>query len=63
MTAWAKVEVGESNPLADLLSSDDEIKRYLSSDEIRLLLEASGHVGDAPRRTRAFLAELWQALK
>jgi adenylosuccinate lyase len=62
MTAWAKVEVGEPNPLADLLSNDDEIKRYLSSYDIRLLLDASGHVGDAPQRARTFLAELRQVL-
>jgi len=62
MAAWAKVEAGEPNPLADLLSNDDKITRYLSPYEIRLLLDASGHVGDAPQRTRAFLAELCQVL-
>jgi len=63
MAAWVRVEAGEANPLADLLSNDDEITRYLSPYEIRLLLDASGHVGDAPQRARVFLAELWQALK
>lgn len=63
MVAWAKVEAGEPNPLADLLSNDDEITRYLSPYEIRLLLDASGHVGDAPQRARAFLARLQQELR
>ncbi len=62
MAAWAKVEASEPNPLADLLSNDDEITCYLSPYEIRLLLDASGHVGDAPQRARAFLAELYQVM-
>lgn len=63
MAAWTKVEAGEPNPLADLLTGDDEIMRYLSSYEVRLLLDASGHVGDAPQRARAFLTELRQVLR
>jgi len=62
MAAWAKVEASEPNPLADLLSNDDEITCYLSPYEIRLLLDASGHIGDAPQRARAFLAELYQVM-
>ena len=62
MAAWARIERGESNPLADLLSSDAEITRYLSSYEVRLLLDASNYVGDAPQRARAFLKELEQEL-
>jgi len=62
MAAWAKVEAGEANPLADLLSDDDEITRHLSSRQIRSLLDARNHVGDAPRRALAFLAELRQVL-
>jgi adenylosuccinate lyase len=63
MAAWARVEAGEPNPLADLLSNDEAITHYLSPYEIRLLLDAGRHVGDAPQRARAFLAELRQALK
>jgi len=63
MAAWAQLEAGKPNPLADLLSNDEEITRYLSSYEIRLLLDASDHIGDAPHRARALLAELRQALE
>ncbi len=63
MAAWAKIEAGEPNPLADLLTGDGEITRCLSPPEIRSLLDASGHVGDAPRRARALLAELQQMVK
>ena len=62
MAAWAKIEGGDPNPLLDLLSSDDKMTRYLSPAEINLYLDASSHIGDAPRRARAFLVELEQAL-
>ncbi len=62
MAAWTRVEAGEANPLADLLSNDPQITRYLPPARIQNLLEASHHVGDAPQRSRAFLAELRQAL-
>jgi adenylosuccinate lyase len=62
MAAWAKVEAGESNPLADLLSNDREITDYLSAYEIRLLLDASAHIGDTPQRAQTFLAMLHQVL-
>lgn len=62
MAAWAQVEAGKPNPLADLLSNDDEITGYLSPYEVRLLLDVSGHIGDTPQRARALLAELDQAL-
>jgi adenylosuccinate lyase len=62
MAAWAEVEAGAPNPLIERLASDTEITHYLSPYEIRLRLDASRHVGDAPQRTRAFLAELRQAL-
>jgi len=61
-TAWTKIEAGESNPLADLLSNDEEITHYLSAYEIRLLLDASAHVGNAPQRAQTFVAKLRQVL-
>ena len=62
MAAWAKIEAGAPNPLIERLSSDSVITCYLSPHEIRLLLDAGRHVGNAPQRARAFLAELRQAL-
>jgi adenylosuccinate lyase len=62
MAAWTKIEAGESNPLADLLSNDEEITHYLSAYEIRLLLDASAHVGHAPQRAHTFVAKLRQVL-
>jgi len=52
MTAWGAVWVGEPNPLVDLLAADEEILKYVEADRVRELLDATGHVGDAPQRAR-----------
>lgn len=62
MAAWAAVERGEANPLVELLCADETITVYLSLAQMRGALDARGYVGDAPRRCRAFLAELRAAI-
>lgn len=58
MAAWQKVEEGAPNPLADTLATDPYILRYLPSDRIRELLDASSYVGDAGARARTFAATI-----
>src|SRR5690606_33782845 len=58
LEAWAAVSKGQPNPLAEQLVSSDFLRRYLSGDQIRALLDARAYVGDAPARARAFAAEL-----
>lgn len=53
MEAWAAVAAGMPNPLIDLLCSDPRVTSYLSPEQARQTLDASGYVGDAPRRARA----------
>lgn len=52
MAAYAALERGESNPLSQLLSGDERITRYLDPAEVRLQLDPTTHVGDAPVRAR-----------
>jgi adenylosuccinate lyase len=52
MTAWAEVQAGKPNQLAELISHDPEITRYLPADELCQLLDVSGYLGDAPQRAR-----------
>lgn len=47
MKAWQALESGEANPMVDLLESNSEIGKYLTSAEIDQLLDASHHVGNA----------------
>jgi adenylosuccinate lyase len=52
MTAWAEVQAGKPNQLAELISHDPEITRYLPPDELCKLVDVSGYLGDAPQRAR-----------
>jgi len=56
MAAWAAIQRGEPNPLADLLAGDERIAAYLSPERVRAILAEGAGVGDAPARSRA-LAE------
>ena len=58
LEAWAAVQAGQPNPLADRLAADPDLLQYLSEAEIRLLMDASQYVGDAPQRARSFTAHL-----
>jgi adenylosuccinate lyase len=62
MAAWGAVWVGEPNPLADLLAADPEVLRYVKPDRVRELLDASSHVGDAPRRARQMAQTIREAV-
>ncbi len=52
MAAWQEVWVGKPNPLAGRLAADSKVLRYLPADRVRELLDAAGHIGDAPERAR-----------
>lgn len=54
--AWKTVQAGEPNPLADQLAGDPHILGYLPERDVRALLDATGHVGDAPERARRVAA-------
>ena len=58
MQAWRAVQAGDSNPLLDLILADREIKRYLSAEAIRALMDVSRYVGDAPQRARELAARI-----
>jgi adenylosuccinate lyase len=57
IAAWQALQSGQPNPLVESVAADPEITRYLPPEQVRLLLDARQHIGDAPRRARA-LAEL-----
>jgi adenylosuccinate lyase len=60
MQAWEAVRRGEENPLTGLLCLDAELTEYLSEQEIRSLMNARLHVGDAPARARQMAEKLLQ---
>jgi adenylosuccinate lyase len=58
LEAWTAVQAGQINPLADRLAADPDLRQYLREIEIRLLMDASQYVGDAPQRARSLSAHL-----
>lgn len=56
LAAWEAHRRGDANPLGDLLAADARVTAYLAPDEVRALLDASAHIGDAPERARAVAA-------
>lgn len=63
LAAWEAVRSGEENPLAKRLAADPVITAYLSAEEIRRRMDASGYVGTAPARARALAAVIRQTRK
>lgn len=62
MQAWQQVQTGGANPLPDMLSADETIMQYIPARQVRVLLDASSYVGDAPARARRLAAEIREAL-
>lgn len=58
LAAWATVQQGEPNPLAMSIAGDAEILRYLPLARLTELMDARGHIGDAPYRARALAEEI-----
>ena len=61
--AWEAIQAGQSNPLAESISQDAELSRYLPPEELRALMDASRYVGDAPQRARSMAEEIRHALE
>jgi adenylosuccinate lyase len=58
LSAWPAVQSGAPNPLVDLLSSDEILLAYLPADEIRRLMDAEAHLGEAPQRALSLASHI-----
>jgi adenylosuccinate lyase len=58
MAAWQQLAEGEENKLAELLALDESITSYLTVEDLHVLMDASQHLGDAPRRARELAATI-----
>lgn len=65
LKAWGAIQQGYANPLEELLANDERLTVYIRKQELPSLLDASGHVGDAPERALALAGQVraWLALK
>ena len=62
LVAWAALQEGKPNPLADLLAADTRITQWVPRDDVPALLDATHHVGDAEQRARAVAGQVRAAL-
>jgi len=62
LQAWEAVRKGEANPLADLLAADERILALIDAATVRALLDATGHIGDAPQRAGQLVAAVRKAI-
>lgn len=62
LSAWELVQKGMPNPLADSLSVDPRITALVAGPRVRELLDASGHIGDAPVRARLIAQRIREEL-
>lgn len=62
MTAWDAIRNGESNPLVENLSKDAHILQFLSSEQIRVWMDYTHHVGNAPEKARELARAIEAAL-
>jgi len=58
LAAWAAVQDGKPNPLIERMLADTEMGKFMSSNEVRQLMDASHYVGDAPERAKALAHEI-----
>ncbi len=52
MRAWEDIGEGKVNPMEDLLTSNPVIKKYLSAEELDVLMDAKNHIGNAPKKAK-----------
>jgi len=63
LRAWETINRGNENPLAEDLCRDAELSEYLEEREIRSLMVADSHVGDASERARALSKNIQEIVR
>lgn len=58
LKAWQEVQEGKENTLKDMLAKDSEVLKYLKSDEIYKLLDASDYIGSANQRAESIISTI-----
>jgi adenylosuccinate lyase len=58
MNAWEAIRAGQPNPLAESLAGETRLLAYLREDDLRLLMDASRHLGNAAARARRLAAQV-----
>jgi adenylosuccinate lyase len=62
LKAWAAVQKGEPNPLADSLSGDQEIQVFMAAEQIRDSLSGLSYLGDTVMRSREMASKIMKII-
>ncbi len=62
LAAWGAVQAGEPNPLLEMVCSDEQFLAWLAEPDLRDLMVAAYHLGDAPQRARQLAETIRQAV-
>jgi len=62
LAAWQEIAAGEENLLLKRLVSDVVLAKYLPESELRTLMDARQHLGDAPERARLLASAIREAV-
>lgn len=62
LTAWEALRAGHANPLVVLVCQDEVFLRYMDGEVLQELMDASCHIGDAPRRAKELAETIRQAI-
>lgn len=52
LVAWSEIQAGQPNRLAECIAADSTLQAYLPAEMLHNLMDAGGHLGDAPQRAR-----------
>ena len=58
LTAWQAVQAGGTSPMATLLMENQEVKKYVGTEEIKKLLDVTHHIGTASERAIKLVEEI-----
>jgi adenylosuccinate lyase len=58
LKAWGEIQEGKTNPMSGLLIENGDVKKYVSVEKIRSLLDVGQHIGTAPQRSRQLVNEI-----
>ena len=62
LTAWEALRAGRANPLIDQVCQDEVFLRYVDEKTLHRLMDASSHIGDAPRRAKELARTIRQVI-
>lgn len=63
LEAWKSARLEQGNLLTELVIGDKRVAMFHSTDEVRLLLDASGYIGTAAVRARNFASEVIRVIR